>query len=146
MLAAHIGAHEAAIDCEPFAANQPLGNAARHRRLEQLAQDVAVAEATMPVLGESGMIGHIAFQPKAAKPAIGEVDMHLLAEPPLGPDAHAIANDQHPDHQLGINRGPSGRAVERPQMLANARQVNEPVYRAEQMIRRHMSLQVEAVK
>jgi hypothetical protein len=146
MLAVHIGAHEAAIDREAFAADQPLGNAARHGRLEQLAQQITVAEAPVPVLREGRVIGHIPFQPKAAEPAIGEVGMDLLAQPPLGADAHAIADDQHPDHQLGIDRGPTGRTIERPQMFANARQVNEPVDRAQQVIRRHMPFQVEAVE
>jgi len=72
--------------------------------------------------------------------------MHLLAQPPLRPDAHAITDNQHPDHQLGIDRGPSSLAVERPQMLADAGQIDEPVNRTEQMICRNMSLQVEAVE
>lgn len=38
MLAVNIGAHEAVIDREAFAANQSLGNAARHSSFEQLAQ------------------------------------------------------------------------------------------------------------
>ena len=146
MLAVHIGLDQAGIDREALAADQPLGDAARHGRLEQLAQQIAVAEAAVPVLGEGRVVGHIAFQPEPAEPAIGEVQMHLLAQPPLGPDADAVADDQHPDHQLGIDRGPTGRAVERPQMLANARQVDEPVDRAQQMIRRNMPLQVEAVE
>jgi hypothetical protein len=58
----------------------------------------------MPVLGEGRVVGHVALKPKPAEPAIGEVEMHLLAQPALGPHAHAIADDQHPDHQLGIHR------------------------------------------
>jgi hypothetical protein len=37
MLAVHIGAHEAAIDSEPFAADQPFLDASAHSRLEQFA-------------------------------------------------------------------------------------------------------------
>jgi C-terminal processing protease CtpA/Prc len=32
-------------------------------------------------------------------------------QPPFGANAVAIANQQHPDEQLGINRRPTGRAV-----------------------------------
>ncbi len=75
MLAVHIGAHEAAINREPFTADQTLGDATRHGRLEQLAQQITVTEAPVPVLGEGRVVGHIAFQPQAAEPAIGEVYM-----------------------------------------------------------------------
>jgi hypothetical protein len=34
--------------------------------------------------------------------------MYLLAEPPFGPDAEAVADQQHPHRQLGID----GRAAE----------------------------------
>lgn len=44
---------------------------------------ITVAEAHVPVLREGRVVGHIAFQPEAAKPAIDEVDMDLLAQPPL---------------------------------------------------------------
>ncbi|PAV72877.1 hypothetical protein WR25_24559 [Diploscapter pachys] len=72
--------------------------------------------------------------------------MHLVAQPPLGPDAHAIADDEHPDHQLRIDRGATRVTIKGLQLLANARQVDEPVDRAQQMIRRHVPLQAEAVK
>ena len=72
--------------------------------------------------------------------------MHLIAQPPLGPDAHAIADDEHPDHQLRIDRRAARLAVERLQLLANAGQVDEPVDRAQQMVRQHVPLQAEAVE
>lgn len=146
MLAVHISAHEATIDGEAFTADQSFGDTARHGRLEQLLQYIAVAEAPMPVLREGRVVGHITFQPEAAEPAIGEVYMYLLAQSLLGPDIHAIADDQHPDHQLRINRRATGRALEGAQMFADAQQINEPVDRAQQMIRRNMPLQVEAVE
>ena len=49
-LPVNIGADKTCIDCEAFAANQPFGHAALDGHLEQLAQQVAVAEAAMPVL------------------------------------------------------------------------------------------------
>lgn len=71
--------------------------------------------------------------------------MDLLAQPPLRMDAQAIADNQHPDHHLRIDRGSACLAVEGPQVLANVRQVHEPVDRAEQMIPRHVPLQVDTV-
>lgn len=72
--------------------------------------------------------------------------MHLLAQPPLGADAHAIANDQHPDHQLRIDRWPTRIAIEWAQMLAQITEVAEPIDRPKEMIRGHMILDAEAVK
>ena len=72
--------------------------------------------------------------------------MHLLAQPPLGADADAVADDQHPDHQLRIDRGPADLAVERPQMLARSGQIDEPVDRAQQVIGRHVPLEAELVE
>ena len=40
------------------------------------------------------------------------IEVDLFTEPPLGADTEAVADDQHPDYQLGINRWPSQRAVE----------------------------------
>jgi hypothetical protein len=50
-----IGADQARIDREAFAADQSLGHAARDGHLEQLAQQIAVAEAPVSVLGEDPM-------------------------------------------------------------------------------------------
>ena len=57
----------------------------------------------MPVLREGVVIGHITLQPKPTEPAISQVEVHLVAHPSLEADAHAIADDQHPDHQLGVD-------------------------------------------
>jgi hypothetical protein len=70
-----------------------------------MTQDVALPEAAMPVLGETGMIGHPPIQIEPAKPAIGQSEMDLFAQPPLRTDAHAVADDQHPHHQSGSTDG-----------------------------------------
>jgi hypothetical protein len=141
-----IGADETCVDRKAFAADQPLRHAALNGHLEQLPQQIAVAEAAMPVLREGRVIRHRAIETEPAKPAIDQVQMHLLAQPPLRADAHAIADDQHADHQFGIDRGPSRLAVEWPQMLADAIEIDEAVDQAQQVIRRHMILNAEAVK
>jgi hypothetical protein len=53
----------------------------------------------------------------------------LLAETPFGPNAEAISNDEHPDHQLGINRWATYRAVERRELAAQFRQLDKAVNR-----------------
>src|SRR3546814_15958085 len=70
----------------------------------------------MTVLREAGMVWHLPVQPKAAEPAIGKVEMDFFAKPSFRPDAHAIAHDQHPHHQLGIDRRATCAAVERLQL------------------------------
>jgi hypothetical protein len=42
--------------------------------------------------------------------------MDLLAQPTLRTNAEAVADDEHPDHQLRINRGPPNVAIVGPQM------------------------------
>ena len=82
-------------------------------------------------------------QAEPAEPAIGQVEMDLLAQPPLRADAEAIAHQQHPDHQLRIDRGPADVAVVGRQVSAHARQIDEPVDRAQQVICRDVPLDAE---
>jgi hypothetical protein len=72
----------------------------------------------MPVLRDGGMIGHIAVEPEPAEPPVRQIEVDLFAEAPLGADTEAIPDDQHPDHQLGIDRWSSQRAVERREVAA----------------------------
>ncbi len=97
-LAVDIGADQARIDREAFCSHQSFSHAALHRHLEELAQQVAVAEPAVSVLGEGGVIGHRPLEIEPAEPAIGEVEVHLLAQAALRAYAHAIANEEHPDH------------------------------------------------
>jgi hypothetical protein len=53
--------------------------------------------------------------------------MNPFTKPPLGPDAHAVTDDQHPDHQLGINRGPSNLTVKGLQSVTETFEVEMPV-------------------
>ncbi len=72
--------------------------------------------------------------------------MDLLAQPALRTNAEAIADDEHSDHQLGIDRRPPDVAIIGPQVRPNLRQVDEPIDLAQQMIVRHMPLKTEAVE
>src|SRR5207248_6373849 len=66
----------------------------------------------MAVLREGRMIGHLAVEPEPAKPAIRQVEVHLFAQPPLRADAEAIADNQHANQQLWIDRRPADLTVE----------------------------------
>ena len=71
---------------------------------------------------------------KAAKPPIRQVQMHLLAEPPLRPDAEAIAHQQHPDEEFRVDRRPPRMAVEIGEVAADAGQVHEPINGPQQVV------------
>jgi len=56
-----------------------LGLAAFDCQFEQFAQQIAVAEPAVPVLGEGRVIGPRAIEIELAEPAIGKVKMLFLA-------------------------------------------------------------------
>jgi hypothetical protein len=89
-------------------------------------------------LREGRVIRQLALQAQAAEPAIGQVQKHFLAEPALRANAEAIADEQHPDHQLRVDRRTSDLAVEGPQVSAHAGQVDEPIDRTQQVIGRNV--------
>src|ERR1051326_159698 len=103
---------QAGLDGKALTTNQTLVDAALQHRLEQSPQQIAFAETAMAILRERRMIGHLAVEPEPTKPALGQVEVHLLAQPPLRADAEAIADDQHPNQQLRIDRGPAHLTVE----------------------------------
>jgi hypothetical protein len=86
------------------------------------------------------------LQPQAAEPPLRKVQMHLIAEPALGADPGAVADEEHADRQLRAARGAAHLAVERTQSLPNPGQVDEPVDRAQQVVGRHVPLQAEPWK
>src|ERR1700722_16991181 len=137
---------DAGVYCKGFASHDPFRHAAPHHDLEQLAQEIALAEAAVAVLGEGRMIWNVAIEPQPAEPAIGQIKMDLLLQPSLRANAEAVADDEHSDHQLGINRGPPDVAVVGTQVCANLGQVDEPVNLSQQMVVGHMPLEAEPVK
>ena len=92
------------------------------------------------------MVRHFAVEAQPAEPAVGQVEVDFLAQAPLGADTKAVPHQQHPDHQLGINRRPTHRAVVRLKVDPNARQIDEPVNRPQHVIARDMPFQAKAVK
>jgi hypothetical protein len=76
------------------------------------------------------VLWHLAVEPEPTEPAVSEVQVNLLAQPTFGTNAVAIANQQHPDQQFGINRRPANRAVKWRQVAPNIRQIDETVDRS----------------
>jgi hypothetical protein len=137
---------QAGICRETLTTNEPFRYAAGDGCLEPFTQQIAVAEVAVTVLRETRVIGHVSFEAEPAKPAIGQIEMDLLAQEPHGTDAHAVADDQHPDQQLRIDRGPTRFAVIGTQMLAEGGEIHDPVNRAQHMLCRHVPFEVEAVE
>jgi hypothetical protein len=82
-----------------------------------LPEQVAVAEPAVAIDRESRVVGNLVVKIEAAEPAIGEVQLDLLAQLPLEANAVAVTDDEHPDDQLGVDRRPADLAVERLQLL-----------------------------
>lgn len=77
------GYDQAAIDGKALAADETLRHTAAEHVLEQLAEDVAFPEPAMTVLRKCRVVGHLAIQAEPAEPAVRQVEVDLLAEPPL---------------------------------------------------------------
>jgi hypothetical protein len=60
--------------------------------------------------------------------------VYLLAQPPLGADAAAAAEQQHSHHQLRIDRRPGSMAVERCELAAQTAQIEDTVNFSQKMI------------
>lgn len=141
-----VGLDDAGVDGEAFALNQSFGHATVQYRLEDESECIALAEAAMAVLGERRMIGGSAFQAQAAEPSVGQVEMNFVTQPTLRPDAEAVADDEHPDHALGIDRWPAGVAAERRKMLTKFAEIEEAAHASKQVITWDVIVEVECVE
>jgi hypothetical protein len=74
-----------------------------HHTFKHVPEHIALAETAVPVLREARVIGNLVLEPKAAEPAIRQVQMHFLAQPALRTDAKAVTDQQHPNHELRID-------------------------------------------
>jgi hypothetical protein len=92
------------------------------------------------------MVRHLTVEADPAEPPVGQVHVDLFAHPPFRADAVAVANDQHPDHQLGIDRRAAHGALVRRQVRADFAEFPKAFDRAQQMIRQYVIFQAELVK
>jgi hypothetical protein len=97
----------------------PFGHAAPDHGLKQLSKQIAVTEAAMPIFGKGRVVRHLAIEAEPTEPTVSEVQVNLFAQPPFGTNAVAVANQQHPDEQFGINRRPASSALKWRQVAPN---------------------------
>ena len=62
-----VGHDHTGVNREGLASHDPFLHAARHHRLKQLAQEIALAKPAVAVLGKGRMIGDLAVEPQAAE-------------------------------------------------------------------------------
>ena len=105
--------------------------------LEDTAENVTVTEPLIAGARERRMIRDLVFDREPAEPAIGEVHLHVTAQSSLRADDKRIADDQHADHQLGINRGPTVVGIMGRQLGMDPRQVENRSDLANQVIVRN---------
>jgi hypothetical protein len=94
----------------------------------------------MSVLGKSRVIRHCPIQTEPTEPPVGQIEMNLIAQAPLRSDAETVTDQEHPDHEFGIDRRPTDAAVEGSQVPPDLLKIDEPVDRPHQMVRGNMLL------
>jgi hypothetical protein len=92
------------------------------------------------------MVRHCRFEAKPAEPPVGEIEPDLIAQSPLGTDRVAVADQQHPDHQLRIYRRAADLTVERLELLTDHVEVEQRIQLAQQMVRRNLVLEPEMIE
>ena len=92
------------------------------------------------------MIRNLVFDAQPAKPAIRQVDPDLAAEQPLRADREHVAEDQHPDHQHRIDRGPAECRIIGRKLAVDPRQIEHGCNRADLVIVRHSLFKAERIE
>jgi hypothetical protein len=72
--------------------------------------------------------------------------VNLIAQAPLRSDAEAVTDQEHPDHQLGIDRRPTDAAVEARQIPPDLLKVDKPVDRPQQVVGGYMLLERKLIE
>jgi hypothetical protein len=114
--------------------------------IEQPAKQITVPKTAVSVLGKGRVVGDFIFKAQPAEPAISQVQMGLFAQPPFGADAIAVADDQHADHQLRINRRTPNRTIEIGKVMAQVAQIETLINAAQKVIGWDVIFKVERVK
>jgi hypothetical protein len=73
------------------------------------------------------MVGYFALEAEPTEPAVRQVQVDFLPQPPFRSYPEAVTDNQHPDYQLGIDRRSANGAVERCQLPPQAIEFDEPV-------------------
>src|SRR2546430_8598368 len=94
------------------------------------------------------MVRNLIVEIELAEPAIGKVQCTLRAQPPFMTNAIAVTNQEHPDHQLGIDRGSADVAVKRLQLFVQIAQnrCREHIDPSQQVVGRDHLVEAKLVK
>src|SRR6202040_4150261 len=138
-----IGLNHTGVDSKAFAIDQSFPHTPLNHTLKHLPKRFALTEAAMPVLRERRMVRHRILEAQATEPAIRQIEVDLFAQSPLGANAEAITHDQHPYHQLRINRRPPGLAVKRRKVAAQFVKIEATINPTQQVIGRNVIVEIE---
>src|ERR1700749_4502912 len=94
------------------------------------------------------MVRNLVVEIELAEPAVSKVQRDFLAQPALMANAVTVTDQEHPDHQLGIDRGSADVAVERLQLLVQIGQNGgrEHIDPPQQVVPRDHLVQAKLVK
>src|SRR5262249_25482669 len=105
MIPAGIGFDDASIDRKTPPLYKACIPAGTDHPPQHPPQNVPIAKPAPAINRERRMIGNLVIELEAAEPTITEMKFDLLAQLPFKADAIAVADNEHPDHQLRIDRG-----------------------------------------
>jgi hypothetical protein len=88
----------------------------------------------MPILGKRRVIRHRSIQAEPTEPSVGQIEVNLIAQAPLRSDAETVTDQEHPDHQLRIDRRPADDTIEGCQISPDLLKVDKPVDRPQQVV------------
>ena len=91
---------------------------------------------------------HLVVEVELAEPSIGKVKLDLLAQTAFRPDAIAVPDNKHPDHQFRIDRRAADVAVKGSQLLVQVGQHggDEDVHSPYQVVLRNHIIEIELVE
>src|SRR3989304_3400147 len=112
VIAAGVGLVHTGVGGKSLALHEAHRHRSPNHAFEDVAQDIAIPEATQAVERERRVMRDLVVEVELAEPAVREVQLNFLSEPALRQNAIAIADDEAPDRLLGINGRPADIAVE----------------------------------
>jgi hypothetical protein len=90
--------------------------------------------------------GDLVLDAQAAEPAVGKVHLDLATQLPLRADRKHVTDNEHPDHEHRIERGPADRGIVRRQLRVHPRQIQNRIDLAHAMIGRNNVIEMELIE